>query len=187
MENLKINKINDYLNQSIKDINYLKDQSEAIKDVVNVIKNSKLVYLAGNGGSSANASHFANDLNKMCKISAICLSDNTPILTAVANDISYRDIFSQQINRKFIELFGKDNVTLVVVSGSGNSRNVLDVIHYGKALGLNVIAFLGMTGGVASNIKGIHKIHINTDMQHAEDIHMILVHTIVRMICNEMI
>jgi D-sedoheptulose 7-phosphate isomerase len=125
-------------------------------------------------------------LNKICGIPAICLSDNTPILTAVANDISYTDVFSQQISRQFIHLIGKENVTLIVFSGSGDSKNILDVIHYGKSLGINVIAFLGMSGGKAKLIKGIEVVYIPTEMLHAEDIHLVICHLITTLIKDAM-
>jgi len=178
--------LDDYLNKSIQDVEDLHVQYEKLEEIKDIIKKSKLVYLCGNGGSSATASHFANDLKKMCNINAICLSDNTPLLTAIANDISYIKVFQQQISKELIDIIGKDKVTLVVFSGSGNSQNIFDVVGYGQSLGINVIAFLGMKGGVIKNIQGIHKIHIETDMLHAEDIHLIICHTISKLISDEL-
>ena len=132
--------LDEYLNKSIQDVEDLHVQYEKLEEIKDIIKRSKLVYLCGNGGSSSTASHFANDLKKMCNINAICLSDNTPLLTAIANDISYIKVFQQQISKELIDIIGKDKVTLVVFSGSGNSQNIFDVVGYGQSLGINVIA-----------------------------------------------
>lgn len=179
---MRITELTKYLTHTLKDVEYLISNEDTINEIIEIIKNSKLIYLCGNGGSSANASHFANDLNKICNISAICLSDNTPILTAFANDIAYREVFSKQINRKFIDIIGKDKVTLIVFSGSGNSKNIIDAVHHAKMLGINVIAFLGMSGGEIKQIKGVKFLHVPTSMLHSEDIHLILCHLIANLI-----
>ena len=95
------------------------------------------IYVFGNGGSAATASHFVCDFNKGIsenrekKFNLVCLSDNTPIITAIANDISYDDIFVFQMKNKL-----KEDDLVLAISGSGNSRNIIKAVEYAKEIGL---------------------------------------------------
>jgi D-sedoheptulose 7-phosphate isomerase len=110
------------------------------------------VYLAGNGGSSAIASHFANDLNKTTlghkgdkkvkRFKAISLCDNVPVLTAWANDTGYEKIFSEQLKN-----FISPNDVLIAISSSGNSPNIIEAVKTAKEFSLPVIGFIGFDGG----------------------------------------
>jgi D-sedoheptulose 7-phosphate isomerase len=106
------------------------------------------VYVAGNGGSAATASHWANDLCKATKVSGraymrvICMSDNVSWLTALANDEGYERVFSGQL-----ENFADPDDVLVVLSASGNSVNLLDAVDLARERGLVTIALLGFDGG----------------------------------------
>jgi D-sedoheptulose 7-phosphate isomerase len=107
------------------------------------------VYLAGNGGSAATASHWANDLCKATKVSGrsfmrvICMSDNVSLLSALANDEGYERVFSGQL-----ENFADPDDVLVVISASGNSLNLIDAVELARERGLVTIGLLGFDGGL---------------------------------------
>lgn len=108
----------------------------------------RTVYLAGNGGSAATASHWMNDLVKatrcegMRPFRAICLSDNTSLLTALANDEGYDRAFCGQL-----ETLGEPGDVLVVISASGNSPNLVSAVRLAGERGLVTIGLLGFDGG----------------------------------------
>lgn len=144
------------------------------------MKKNGNIYTFGNGGSAATASHFKNDFSK--KISMItdkkyrihCLNDNVPTLTAIANDISYDEIFRYQLDR-VLEI----NDIVIAFSGSGNSTNVLLAVDYAKSLGNKIIGLTGYNGGKLGKLCDIH-LHVPVmNMQITEDIHLMYVHLIV--------
>jgi D-sedoheptulose 7-phosphate isomerase len=112
-----------------------------------------MIYVAGNGGSAATASHWVNDLGKATKISGrapmrvMSLSDNVSWLTALANDEGYERVFSGQL-----ENFARPGDVLVVISASGNSPNLLRAVELAKDCGLLTIGFLGFDGGALKNM-----------------------------------
>jgi D-sedoheptulose 7-phosphate isomerase len=118
------------------------------------------VYLCGNGGSAANAVHIANDLIS-CGIKAHAITADVATLTAIANDFGYEHIFSKQI-----EVFGEPKDLLIVLSGSGNSKNVLNAIETAKRIGMNTWAIVG--GGKAAEIAD-HCLMTKSDMQSSEE------------------
>lgn len=107
------------------------------------------IYVAGNGGSAATASHWVNDLGKATKkfgckpMRVMSLSDNISWLTALANDEGYERVFSGQL-----ENFAKPGDLLVVISASGNSINLVQAVDMAKQRGVTTIGFLGFDGGV---------------------------------------
>ena len=106
------------------------------------------IYIAGNGGSAATASHWVNDLGKATKVAGrppmrvMSLSDNISWLTALANDEGYDRIFSGQL-----ENFAQKGDLLILISASGNSRNLLQAVELAKQRGVMTIGFLGFDGG----------------------------------------
>lgn len=143
-------------------------------------KNSK-IYIIGNGGSAATASHMANDLSVGLKLREIrnfnveSLSDNSSVCTAIANDIGYENIFYAQLKNKLT----KDDV-LIAISCSGNSANIVKAVEYAKKVGTTVIGMTGFEGGKLKKIADI-KFHVNTNKGEyglVEDMHMILDHII---------
>lgn len=144
------------------------------------------IYVFGNGGSAATASHFVCDFNKgICekldkKFNLICLSDNTPILTAIANDISYEDVFYFQLKNKL-----KKDDLILAISGSGNSKNVIKAVEYAKQIGTKVVGITGYSGGKLREISD-YKMHVAIeDMQITEDIHMAFDHMMYRVLTDE--
>jgi len=172
--------ITDYLHESKKCSESLRQNVDNILKIKDIIKKSPNIFICGNGGSSATASHFANDLQKICRLKAYCLSDNTPLLTAISNDESYSKIFINQL-----KLLAKTGDTIIILSGSGKSNNIKNIVPWAIDNNLNVVAFIGMDGGFFKNKKKINLININTDMQHSEEWHLTLTHLITKLIEGE--
>lgn len=167
---------------------YLEKEIEVIKsldlDSINAVMNAleeakskhKTTYICGNGGSAATASHFVCDFNKGLNDEASqfkfqCLSDNTPIMMAISNDIGYDEVFRYQIKGRIV----KDDI-LFGISGSGNSINVINAMEHAKSVGAKTIALVGYDGGKMKQIAD-YCIHVNVnDMQISEDVHMIMDH-----------
>lgn len=141
----------------------------------------KTICLFGNGGSASTASHFASDLNKgsYCsrkpKFKAICLSDNIPALTAWANDVSYDDIYSSQLDN----FINQDDV-VIAISGSGNSPNIIKAVKKAVNKGAITIGFTGFDGGKLKDLVDIGIIVPSNIMEQAEDVHLILEHAITK-------
>ena len=155
--------------------------SDAINEVMNVLENARLkrkrIFICGNGGSASTASHLECDFNKgisyeqEIKYDIECLSDNVPMMMAIANDIGYDDIFVVPLRNKL-----KKGDVLIGISGSGNSKNVLRAVEYANSLGATTISFTGYDGGKLKRISR-YNIHVNVDnMQIVEDVHLVLNH-----------
>lgn len=139
------------------------------------------IYFAGNGGSAATASHFAQDLGEVGRktkgklFRTVSLTDNVSFITAMGNDYGYENIFTGQMSN----LFGKDDV-LVAISASGNSPNVVEAARLAKQLGGVTVGLVGFDGGKLSELCD-HVIHVETNKGEygpVEDIHLIIDHMI---------
>ena len=159
------------------------DNLISIKDsILNCYKRKGIIYIFGNGGSGATASHVAGDYLKTIKgLRIVCLNDNTTVLSAIANDIHYEEIFREQLKNIVLE---QDLV--IGISGSGNSKNILNAIDYANLVGVETIGFCGFDGGDLKNItaKNMH-IQIN-DMEITEDVHLSCFHAIKRDIAKDL-
>jgi D-sedoheptulose 7-phosphate isomerase len=142
------------------------------------------VYLCGNGGSAGNANHIANDFfhgagisnGGGLKVESLCA--NPAILTCLANDLGYDEIYSEQIRIK-----ANPGDVLIVLSGSGNSRNVVRALEMGNSKGMETFAILGFSGGRCKRIAH-HPIHFEVDdMQIAEDLQLIVGHMCMQWLC----
>jgi D-sedoheptulose 7-phosphate isomerase len=155
--------------------------SRIIEKLIFVEKNKSRVYLMGNGGSSATASHMANDLGAglrrrdVINLDVMSLADNTPVITAISNDIGYENIFYMQL----VGLLKKEDL-IIAISCSGNSINILKAVDYAKEVGSCIIAITGFDGGKLKNYADInfHVATNNNDYGLVEDTHMILDHII---------
>jgi D-sedoheptulose 7-phosphate isomerase len=122
---------------------------EAVARVRRARRDGATVFVAGNGGSAATASHWVNDLCKATRcagqplVRATCLSDNTSWLTALANDEGYERVFAAQL-----ENLGRAGDVLIVISASGNSPNLVAAVETAQQLGMDTIGMLGFDGGV---------------------------------------
>ena len=140
-------------------------------------KNGNNIYIMGNGGSASTASHFTCDFNKGLsykkdiRFKMICLNDNIATMLAYSNDLGYENVFVEQL-KNFLK---KDDV-VIGISGSGNSKNILNAIEYANELGAKTVGLTGFDGG---KLKDIVDISIHADinnMQVAEDVHMTICH-----------
>jgi D-sedoheptulose 7-phosphate isomerase len=140
-------------------------------------RTKKTIYLCGNGGSAGNAIHLANDLiygaglKNGGGLRVEALSANSAVLTCLANDLGYEQIYAEQIRVK-----GNAGDILIVLSGSGNSPNVIKALEVANSLGMNTFAILGFTGGRCKEVAQ-NPIHFEVDdMQIAEDLQLIIGH-----------
>ncbi len=143
------------------------------------------IFIMGNGGSAATASHMVCDFNKgMCfdkpkRFKMICLNDNVPSLMALANDIGYDVVFVEQLKN-----FMQPGDYVIGISGSGNSENVIQAIQYANENEGVTIGFCGYSGGKLKQ-QAQYSIHVNiNDMQIVEDVHMMLDHMTMRVLGN---
>ena len=172
-------KIKQYI-QLEKDVLSLVSYDE-VNMVMNILEDARLkrkrIFIFGNGGSASTASHFECDFNKgisydqTIKYDVECLSDNVPMLMAIANDISYDEVFVIPLVNKL-----KADDVCIGISGSGNSTNVLKAMEYANELGATTISFTGYDGGKLKKMTK-YNIHIPIDnMQIVEDLHLVLNH-----------
>ena len=156
-----------------------------VSDLERARESGAQVFLVGNGGSAANAIHWANDLiypltKKGGKaIRAEALSANQASVTCLANDVGYERIFEHQLRS-----FADSDDILIALSGSGNSPNILHALQAAKEIGMSSHAILGFDGGRAKLLAG-HVVHFSVnDMQLAEDFQMMLCHIILQHLLN---
>ena len=154
---------------------------ESVSLLMNIMERARIkgnrIFVFGNGGSASTASHLTCDFNKGIsyeqdiKYDIECLSDNVPMMMAIANDISYDDIFSIPLKNKL-----KEDDIVIGISGSGNSPNIIKAIEYANTVTDNTVAIVGYDGGNAKEIAK-YCVHVNIDnMQIVEDVHLILNH-----------
>src|SRR5215510_2252501 len=130
------------------------------------------VILMGNGGSAALASHFAVDLGKGTvapgrrRFRVVSIVDNTPVMTAYANDFSYADVFAEQIRT-----LARAGDVVFGISGSGNSPNVLNGLKAARQAGATTVVMTGYKGGKAIELADVTLVVPSDDMQHIEDSH----------------
>lgn len=144
------------------------------------------IYVFGNGGSASTASHYVCDFAKGAsealggkRFHFHCLSDNTPIITAVANDIGYEEIFRFQLQKRL-----KADDLVIAISGSGNSENVVRAVDYACQVGTQVVGITGYNGGQVLQMCD-YAMHVPIDdMQVVEDFHMIFDHMMLRVLSN---
>lgn len=182
-----INKINNYIDNLKLCLENI-DRTEIdlfIKLLLQARDDGRSIYIMGNGGSASSASHFCCDFNKGIsynqdkKFKMICLNDNVATMLAYANDISYDDIFVEQLKN----FLSKGDI-VIGISGSGNSKNIIKAIEYANSNGGVTIGLTGYNGGV---LRQIAKYSVNAkinDMQISEDIHMILCHMTYSILMN---
>ena len=146
-------------------------------------RDGRQVLIIGNGGSAASATHLAVDLSKTVlgrpvnrgakRFRALALTTDVSVLTAWANDFSFNDVFAEQI-----EALGQPGDLLVVITGSGNSANVVSGVETAKRRGLRTIGLLGFDGGRVKEMLDTHVLVQSTDYGHVEDMHLVLVHLV---------
>ncbi len=152
-----------------------------IKLLLAARKSGHSVFFIGNGGSAATASHFANDISigtrtgDTLPFRAVSLTDNVAVMTALANDEGYDRMFVDQLR-----VHMRDGDSLVAISASGNSPNLIEAVDYAKTRGATVVGLTGFDGGRLREKSDI-SLHVPTDKGEygpVEDIHMIFDHLI---------
>jgi D-sedoheptulose 7-phosphate isomerase len=147
-------------------------------------KTGSAVYICGNGGSAGNAIHLANDFiygidkKNGLGLRIEALSANAAVLTCLANDTGYENIYAQQLRVKAVE-----GDLLIVLSGSGNSQNIIKALEVAKTLGMKSVGILGYSGGKCLALLDC-PIHIEIDdMQVSEDMQLIIGHMCMQYLC----
>lgn len=163
------------------------DQIQVLGDSLrDAWRDRRSVYLCGNGGSAGNAVHLANDwlygagVKNGGGLRVEALSANTAVITCLANDIGYENIYAEQL-----EVKANRGDVLIVLSGSGNSPNVVKALEAGNAIGMKTFAILGYSGGRCKEIAQC-PIHFEIDdMQVAEDLQLIVGHICMQWLCHK--
>ena len=169
-----------YLKNIKKNLNFsiMKKTIVLSEKLFDVWKCKKRLFLCGNGGSAGNAIHIANDfLYGVGLLNGIifdveALPANTAVITSLANDTGYKNIFSKQILAK-----GNKDDLLIVLSGSGNSENIIEVINTAKKKKMHIYGIVGFDGGKVKKILKENCLHFPIkDMQISEDLQLITLH-----------
>jgi len=184
--------------------NYLQDYVGRLTDILNKIDPEKLgevvttfidafksgntIYVVGNGGSAATASHMQADFRFFVRYFSkfrpkiIALTDNVPMITAIGNDNNFDDVFVEQMRGQFVA-----GDVLIAISASGNSPNLVKAAEYANELGGKTIAFVGFLGGKLNEIATVPLYTPNPkgDYGPIEDVHMILNHIIVNYLSTD--
>lgn len=150
---------------------------EAIETILLAYEANAAIYIFGNGGSAATASHYANDFNKGLsehlerKFRFTCLNDNVPTVLAIANDIGYEEVYRFQLRGRL-----EPHDLVIGISGSGNSPNIVNAVSYARSCNVGTIGITGYDGGELKRIADL-SLHVPVcDMQITEDVHMMFDH-----------
>jgi len=150
--------------------------SQFVDHVLGVRDNKQTIFFLGNGGSASTASHFVNDISLGSRqfenpFRAVSLCDNQAVITAIANDDGYENIFLQQLQTQ-----AKPGDSMVCISASGNSQNLVKAVEWSKANGIYTISLTAFDGGYLKKHTDLN-IHVPTKMGEygpAEDLHMVI-------------
>ena len=163
------------------EITNLASLEKAAAKILETTKKKRTIYVCGNGGSAAISNHYVCDYLKFLrqhtklKPKVISLSSNLETITAISNDFNYDQVFKYQAE----SLFEKNDL-LIIISSSGNSKNVKEVVKFAKKKGVKIIGFSGFDGGFLKKNSDI-SIHINANNYGiSEDAHHILMHVILQ-------
>ncbi|MDX2036465.1 MAG: SIS domain-containing protein [Isosphaeraceae bacterium] len=176
--------VKDYLDRVCREIQDLDtDQIEQFSRLLEEAYHAeKFVFVIGNGGSGANSSHLCEDLAKCTlkdfenqkRLKVLSLTDNTPWIMAVANDISYEHIFVEQLKN-----LASEGDLLLAISGSGNSPNILRAVAWANDNGLTTLGITGFKGGKLKDLAQ-HNFHVAVDdMGIVESLHQVAFHWII--------
>lgn len=161
------------------------DMDQAISLIENAWRSGKQIITLGNGGSSITALHMITDWNKSVYLNTKIpfrgrsLVDNMGLIMAYANDISFQDVFVEQLKNIL-----QPGDLVLAISGSGNSENVIRAVDYANKNGAVTLGLCGYSGGKLKNLAQ-HVVWINVnDMQIAEDVHAIFGHIVMQKLCG---
>ncbi len=157
------------------------DLRHVLRLLENCYHNGRRVFIIGNGGSAATASHFALDLAKntimpqVPRLKAISLTDHVPLITAWSNDTAYEHIFSEQL----ANLIEPGDV-VIGISASGNSPNIINALLLAQQSRATTIGLLGASGGRIKDIVDAYVLAPGQNIEQEEDAHLIIAHVITR-------
>ena len=161
------------------------DLKNIIEEILTAVKRQKNIFSCGNGGSASTAEHLSCDFSKgsctdtSLNIKVFSLNSNVSLMTAIANDISYDDIFSYQLAR-----FGKPNDILLLFSVSGSSKNILKCAKEAKRKKIKIISFTGFNGGKIKKLSKYNANFATNNFGIVEDCHLSIMHFISQYIRN---
>tara|TARA_B100001093_G_C26744969_1_gene978417 strand:+ start:256 stop:834 length:579 start_codon:yes stop_codon:yes gene_type:complete len=152
--------------------NQSKEISAAVNQIVSSIKSGNKIIFCGNGGSASDAQHLATEFigryrDNRPSLPAIAITTDTSALTAIGNDYGFDNIFSRQL-----EGIGKSGDTLVAISTSGKSKNIIKAAKTAKEIGINVIGFTGKNESELSKLSDICVHAQNTKTNHIQEMHI---------------
>lgn len=164
--------------------NFLKI-ADAAKMVSEAFRTGKKALSCGNGGSACDAMHFAQEFTGRFRgdrkaLPVICVSDPTHI-TCVGNDYGFDHIFSRGV-----EAYGQEGDVLIALSTSGNSVNIIKAVEAAQERGMKVLSLLGKSGGKLKGVGNIEWIIPGTTSDRIQEIHMIILHTIIELVEREL-
>ena len=175
---MEIIKYFEVIKDAIGKLNFVEIQ-ELINTIYKAYTEKKTIFIIGNGGSAAKASHVAQDFSKGLildqniehRVKAISLTDNVPYLTALANDVGYEYVFSSQLRT-----FADQGDYLLIISGSGNSPNIIKAAEFAKEKKMTVIGVTGYDGGKLIKLSDV-LVHVKiNDMCMVESFHSMIFH-----------
>jgi D-sedoheptulose 7-phosphate isomerase len=189
-----VNKLDQFFEKATTPANYAKDYNQYLVSILSAIegdafndyiqllldvaKAGKTIYIIGNGGSAATASHYANDISfgvksLSCGLKAISLTDNNAVLTALGNDYGYEHIFSKQLEKIMVE-----GDILIAISASGNSGNIVKALELVKSIGNKVVGISGFDGGYLAEHSDVSLLVNSNKGEYGpvEDAHSIIGH-----------
>ena len=176
--------VRDYLDRVCREIQELDPaQVQGLSDVIESAYHAgRFVFIIGNGGSGANASHLCEDLAKCTlkdfenqkRLRVLSLTDNTPWVMAVANDLHYDRIFLEQLKN-----LASPGDVLIAISGSGNSPNILKAVDWANLNGMTTFGITGFAGGKLRTA-ATHNLHVGIDdMGIVESLHQVVFHWVI--------
>lgn len=162
--------------QKLLEPNYLETIENIGRVMIEAMKNDNIIYMAGNGGSAADAQHFAAELagkfeKKRRGLPALALTTNTSNITAIGNDFSYDEIFSRQI-----QALGRKGDIFLGITTSGNSKNILLALETARLLGMKTIGLLGCGGGRAQELCDFSVIVPSERTSRIQECHILIIH-----------
>jgi len=181
--NLHGHRLSEYLDRTIGALRTidLAAVARVVESVEAAYREGRRVLVFGNGGSATTASHLAEDLatyaipfSEPRRLEVLCLSESPSVLTALANDLAFEQVFAEQVQQ-----WARRGDLVIAMSGSGNSPNILAGVERARRIGATTVGLTGFDGGRLGGLVDIH-LHVAVDaMQNAQDGHMVIVHLII--------
>lgn len=162
--------------------------AELIREFQRAYDEDRQIFIIGNGGSAGTASHMACDLAKTVlgkkpdqskrRFRVMSMTDNVPLITALGNDLGYEHIFTEQL-----VLYARSGDLLLVITGSGNSANIVKAAALARTMGLRTAGMLGFDGGIVKPLLDTVMLIPDFSYGYVEDMHMIMDHVITGYFC----